>query len=79
GSLAPMMPVLIAECFGRHVLGSAYGLFTFFVAGFGGGIGPSLGGMIYDKFGSYAYAWQFNLIILIAVALLVLTLKPRAN
>ena len=76
GSLAPMMPVLLADRFGRHVLGSAYGMFTFFVAGAGGGFGPILGGIIYDKFGSYTYAWQFNLIILIIVALLVLTLKP---
>ena len=79
GSLAPMMPVLLADRFDRHVLGSAYGVLTFFAAGVGGGLGPIIGGIIYDKFGSYSYAWQFNLIILIIVALLVLILKPKAE
>ncbi len=76
GSLAPMMPILLADRFDRHVLGSAYGVLTFFAAGVGGGLGPIIGGMIYDKFGSYIYAWQFNLLILLIVAFLVLTLKP---
>ncbi|TSA56681.1 MAG: MFS transporter, partial [Planctomycetaceae bacterium] len=78
GSLAPMMPILLADRFDRHVLGSAYGVLIFFAAGVGGGLGPIIGGMIYDKFGSYTYAWQFNLLILLIVAFLVLTLKPRA-
>jgi OFA family oxalate/formate antiporter-like MFS transporter len=76
GSLAPMMPVLLADRFGRYVLGSAYGWLTFFVVGFGGGLGPVLGGFIYDTTGSYAYAWQFNLVALIVVALIMLMLKP---
>jgi MFS family permease len=76
GSLAPMMPVLLADRFGRHVLGSAYGWLTFFVVGFGGGLGPVLGGFVYDTSGSYAYAWQFNLVTLVIVALIMLMLKP---
>lgn len=79
GSLAPMMPILLADCFDRHVLGSAYGVLTFFAAGLGGGLGPIIGGIIYDRFGSYMYAWQFNLFILLIVALFVLTLKPRVE
>jgi sugar phosphate permease len=31
GSLAPMMPILVADRFGRHVLGSVYGMLTFFI------------------------------------------------
>jgi sugar phosphate permease len=79
GSLAPMMPILLADRFDRHVLGSAYGVLTFFAAGVGGGLGPIIGGIIYDRLGSYIYAWQFNLIILIIVAFLMLTLKPRTD
>jgi OFA family oxalate/formate antiporter-like MFS transporter len=79
GSLAPMMPILLADRFDRHVLGSAYGVLTFFAAGVGGGLGPIIGGMIYDKFGSYIYAWQFNLLVLLIVTFFVLTLKPRAK
>ena len=77
GSLAPMMPVLLADRFGRYVLGSAYGWLTFFVVGFGGSLGPLFGGIIYDKFGSYTYAWQFNIIMLLLVAIIVLALKPE--
>jgi len=43
GSLAPMMPVLLSDRFGRDVLGSSYGLLTFFTAGVGGSIGPRVG------------------------------------
>ena len=74
GSLAPVIPLLIADRFGRHVLGSIYGLLTFFI-GAGGAIGPVLGGFIYDKFGSYHYLWLINIIVLSCIAFAILTLK----
>jgi sugar phosphate permease len=77
GSLAPMMPYLLADRFGRHVLGRSYGVLTFFAAGIGGGIGPLWGGFIYDRFGSYSYAWQINLVVLIVITFLILKMKPR--
>ena len=76
GSMAPLMPYLTADRFGRQVLGSAYGMLIFFVAGFGGSIGPVIGGLIYDRTGSYVNAWLLNLILLMAISLLILTLKP---
>jgi MFS family permease len=76
GSMAPLMPYLTADRFGRQVLGSAYGMLIFFVAGIGGSIGPVIGGLIYDRTGSYANAWRLNLILLMAISVLVLTLKP---
>lgn len=76
GSMAPLMPYLTADRFGRQVLGSAYGMLIFFVAGVGGSIGPVVGGAIYDRTGSYANAWLLALIVLTAVSLLILTLKP---
>lgn len=75
GCLAPMMPILTADRFGRHVMGSVYGMLTFFI-GLGGSIGPIVGGVIYDRFGSYGYVWQANIVMLIIVALLLLSLKP---
>jgi len=74
GSLAPVIPLLIAHRFGRHVLGSIYGLLTFFI-GVGGAIGPVLGGFIYDRFGSYHYLWLINIFVLSCIALAILTLK----
>jgi len=77
GSLAPMMPVLVADRFGRYVLGATYGWLIFFVGGVGGALGPLVGGLIYDIFGSYTYAWQLNILLLIAAACGILALKPR--
>jgi len=77
GSIAPMMPFLLAHCFGSQVLGTTYGVLTFFVAGVGGASGPLLCGFIYDRFGSYDYAWQINLAVLMLITFLILTLKPR--
>ena len=74
GSLAPILPLLVANRFGRHVVGSIYGLLTFFI-GVGGSIGPVLGGFIYDHFGSYRYLWLINIFVLSCVALAILTLK----
>ena len=76
GSLAPMMPVLVADRFGRHILGAAYGWLTFFVVGVCGALGPVLGGMIFDRFGTYTGAWKLDLILLFFAALLMLALKP---
>lgn len=77
GSLAPMMPVLLADRFGRHYLGSVYGFVTLFL-GIGGSVGPYLAGLIYDRFGAYTYVWQADIAIMIFVAAYILTLKPRA-
>jgi MFS family permease len=74
GSMAPGVPIIIAHRFGRYVMGSIYGLLTFFI-GIGGSIGPILGGFIYDHFGSYRYLWLINIIVLICIAIAILTLK----
>jgi MFS family permease len=74
GCLAPILPILAADRFGRHVLGSIYGLLTFFI-GVGGSIGPLLGGIIYDTFESYQYLWIINIVILAGISIFILTLK----
>ncbi len=65
---------MAADRFGRHVLGSIYGLLTFFI-GIGGSIGPLLGGIIYDTFGTYQHLWEINIAILIIMCVVMLTLK----
>jgi len=74
GCIAPILPILIVDRFGRHTLGSIYGLLTFFI-GFIGSLGPILGGIIYDHFGSYHYLWLINTIILALTSIIILTLK----
>ncbi|MCE5266112.1 MAG: MFS transporter [Deltaproteobacteria bacterium] len=75
GSTGVMMPILIVDRFGREVMGTAYGLVVFVAVGLGGSIGPVFGGLIYDRFGSYFYAWLTNMVCLIAVSILMLSLK----
>ncbi len=77
GSITPMIPILLADRFGRDVLGSAYGLLIFFSAGIGGSVGPMIGGIIYDRTGSYNHAWQFSIAVFILIAFLMPALKPR--
>jgi MFS family permease len=78
GSLAPMLPVMVADRYGRHVMGSVYGLLTFFTVGVAGSVGPLLGGLIYDRTGSYHTVWVFNLVILVLAVFLILALR-RGN
>jgi sugar phosphate permease len=75
GSMTVLMPFLLADHFGRHILGASYGMLVFFVMALGGSIGPMLTGYIYDKTGSYANAWLLQLAVLVIVTFLILTLK----
>ena len=75
GSVSTMMPVLLSDRFGRRVLGSTYGMLTFFTVGIGGTFGPLLGGIIYDLTQSYLAAWRFDLALLVMVSLGISTLK----
>lgn len=76
GSIAPLMPAILSDRFGRRVLGTSYGALTFFVASIAS-LGPLLGGLIYDNSGSYTFAWRLNCALLISAALLLLFLKPN--
>lgn len=74
GSITALMPFLLADRFGRHLLGSSYGMLVFFVMSTGGSVGPILAGYIYDRTGSYLPAWYLYLVVLAAVTLLILML-----
>ena len=77
GSLATMMPILLSDRFGRQILGSTYGILTFFAVGLGGSMGPLLGGWLFDRFGTYRHGWVVNLILLLGVTSLMLFLKRK--
>jgi OFA family oxalate/formate antiporter-like MFS transporter len=79
GSLAPVAPYLISDRFGQQILGVAYGLLIFFATGIGGAIGPLLGGIIFDRTGSYVTGWFVNMIVLLLATFLILLLKPTRN
>jgi MFS family permease len=77
GCLGPLLPILTADRFGRRHMGSIFGILNLFVVGFGGFLGPFIGGLIYDSTGSYRYAWGLNLLLLILAGAGILTLKPE--
>ncbi len=75
GSMTALMPFLLADRFGRHILGASYGMQVFFVMAIGGTSGPMITGYIYDLTGSYTNAWLLDLAVLVIVTFLILTLK----
>ena len=75
GSMTALMPFLLADRFGRHILGATYGVQVFFVMAIGGSTGPMITGYIYDMTGSYDQAWLLHLAVLVIVTFLILTLK----
>jgi len=77
GSGSSAMPALACDRFGRRILGTVLGILIFFATGIGGGMGPLIGGLIYDYFGTYTHAWQFSLIMLLIVSVLMLTIKQK--
>ena len=77
GSLAPVMPYMISDRFGRQALGAAYGVLIFFATGVGGSLGPLLGGYIFDRTNSYDIGWIICMIALVIVVVAVLVLKPN--
>ena len=79
GSMTALMPFLLADRFGRHILGATYGIQVFFVMAIGGTSGPMITGYIYDLTGSYANAWHLNLAVLVIVTFLILTLKKSGK
>jgi MFS family permease len=70
-----MLPIIVSGRFGRDSIGSVYGLLNFFVAGVGGGLGPLVGGILYDMLGSYRYVWSLDLVLLLAAAAGLMALK----
>jgi MFS family permease len=69
------MPYLLADRFGRHVLGTAYGMLNFVCAGIGGGLGPLITGWLYDRMGSYTLAWWIQFAALLVATGLIFALK----
>lgn len=75
GTLFPLMPSAIADFYGVRNLGVNYGLlFTAF--GLAGVFGPILGGRMHDLFHSYSYSYIISAIMLLAGAVVALTVRP---
>jgi OFA family oxalate/formate antiporter-like MFS transporter len=77
GGIFALFPSAIADYFGSKNLGVNYG-FLFTSYGVGGIFGPILGGMIFDKTGSYLWAFvPSGILCLIAAGLAFALKKPK--
>ena len=79
GCLGPLLPIIASGRFGRESIGSVYGVLNFFVAGVGGGLGPIIGGILYDALGSYRFVWALNIFLLLAASAGLTALKRRES
>jgi MFS family permease len=79
GCLGPLLPIIASGRFGRESIGAVYGLLNFFVAGVGGGLGPIIGGILYDALGSYRFVWALNIVLLLAASAGLTALKRRED
>ena len=75
GGLVVDVPVATKHCYGPWGIGKKISIFTM-VYGFGLSGGPRFMGMIYDKYGSYAYGFITFAIIAVIAAMLMYMVKP---
>ena len=75
GTEIDMIAFLITRYFGQRAFGQIYGWF-FMIFGLGSGVGPFLGGVTYDRAGSYNPALIGAAVALVAAVILVNRLGP---
>ncbi len=79
GSMAPILPAILADRFGHRHFASIYGA-AFFTQTIGMVIGPVFGGWIFDNSGNYSFAFLIAAIIsLVAVVSMYLAGKAPVN
>lgn len=78
GGLAPLLPAIAGQYFGRRNFGSIYGWVTMATI-FGGAIGSTLGGWIYDTQGNYDLAWYacIGMWVVACMTVYILARKPK--
>ena len=73
---APLTPIFVARHFGTRHLGSLTGSINM-VHQMSGGLGAFVGGVIFDSFGGYHWAWVLALMLSVIGASAVLLLEDR--
>jgi MFS family permease len=75
GGVMPLYALLVRECFGEKVMGTAYGG-VFLISTLGMGLGSFAGGWIYDQFGGYAWLFAASAAMGGLAGLLALLFRP---
>ena len=75
-STVPATSGIVAHLFGTKYLGLLYGL-VFLSHQIGSFFGAYLGGLFYDLYGSYDYAWYLAIALSVFAAIIHLTIKEQ--
>jgi predicted MFS family arabinose efflux permease len=78
GGVMPLYALVTREYFGEKVMGTAYGA-VFFISSVGMGVGSLAGGVIYDRFGAYAWLYLGSSLIAAVAVAPALTFRRRAG
>jgi len=75
GAMMPLWVPFVGDIFGRFSIATLMGILTF-TGGMINGLGPLLFGWIFDKTGSYFWAFIFGIVTFAVSAILVVFIKP---
>jgi OFA family oxalate/formate antiporter-like MFS transporter len=75
GAVSTLMPALVADFYGPAHAGSLVGM-CFGLAGPGSGLGPILGGWLFDLTNTYAWAFGLGAVLNALALLLLLAMRP---
>ena len=73
---APLAPIFVARAFGTRNLGALTGTINM-VHQMSGGLGAFIGGVVFDRFGDYQWAWVMALILSVIGASTVFAIHDR--
>jgi len=75
GGVMPLYAVLAREYFGQRIMGTVLGAATM-VSSLGMALGPSIGGLIFDRFGGYAWLYVGSFALGIGAAAIAIAFPP---
>lgn len=74
----PLYAVLVREYFGPRTIGTTFGAVSM-VASLGMAMGPLAGGIVFDRFGSYAWLYVGSLLVGLGAAAIALSIRPMCS
>ena len=75
GGVMPLYAIVVREYFGEKIMGAAFGAVSL-AATLGMALGSPIGGLIYDRFGGYAWLFIGSAAIGLGAAAIALTFRP---
>ena len=77
GGVMPLYAIVVREYFGARIMGATFGAVAF-ASTLGMALGPWLGGVLYDSFGSYAWLFVGSFVIGLGAVAIAFAFRPPA-